>query len=110
MDQGDVSVFRPVGTAEYKDNVSTWRQLILDRFCDTAWVCLPDLDEFLYFRAVPSTLPQVARSLDMAGEEALMGIMVDMYADGPIALPAYDGSIPIRDAYPLFDGQGYPPH
>lgn len=107
--QPDVSLFRPVGAAQFKDNVATWRQLILDRFCKGGWVCLPDLDEFLYLRDPATSLPEIAVRMDTAGEQALIGIMVDMYSDQPMTKGAYDGSVPLAEAFPFFDGQGVPP-
>jgi hypothetical protein len=108
-DQPDVALFRPVGEAQYKDNVGVWRQAILDRFCDGGWVCLPDLDEFLYVRDAAASLPQIAAAMEVSGEEALIGVMVDMYSEQPLMQGAYDGSVTLTQAFPFFDGQGVPP-
>lgn len=107
--QPDVALFRPANGAQYKDNVALWRQTILDRFCDGAWACLPDMDEFLYVREAVTSLPQIAKAMDDAGDEALIGIMLDMYSDVPMTGQPYDGSVSLREAFPFFDGQGVPP-
>lgn len=110
LEQPDVSLFRPLGEAEFKDNVGIWRQEILDRFCANSWVSLPDMDEFLYLRKMTATLPTVAYSMDAVDEGALMAVMIDMYADQPFSEQQYTGASPLVEAYPFFDGQGRQPN
>ncbi|QXT40651.1 glycosyltransferase family 2 protein [Gymnodinialimonas ceratoperidinii] len=108
-EQPDVAVFRPIGDAEFKDNVAAWRHFLLNEYCAGSWVCLPDMDEFLYLADKTRTLPQTAEALDHAGEAALIAAMIDMYADLPINEQRYDGSVPLTQAFPYFDGQGEVP-
>lgn len=107
--QDDVVLFRPRDGVSFKDNLGLWRQALLDHYCEDRWVTLPDVDEFLYHRDMPGTLETLAAQMDEAGDQALLGVMVDMYADEPLGQKIYDGQIPIQEAYPYFDGQGTPP-
>ncbi len=107
--QDDVVIFHPREGVAFKDNLGRWRQDILDHFCPDRWVTLPDVDEFLYHRHMPGLLGDLAAELDEKGEQALLAVMVDMYADHPLGTKIYDGLGPIQEAYPYFDGQGEPP-
>lgn len=107
--QDDVVLFRPREGIMFKDNLGPWRQALLDHFCDGRWVTLPDVDEFLYHSDMPVPLQTVAEQLEAEGAQALLAVMVDMYADGPLGQKVYDGQGPIQEAYPYFDGQGMPP-
>lgn len=104
--QPDVAVFQPIGDAQFKDNVAAWRHSLLDKYCAEDWVCLPDMDEFLYLADKTQSLPSTAEILDQKGEAALIAAMIDMYADLPITEQRYDGTGLLTEAFPYFDGQG----
>lgn len=104
----DVSVFKPINGAKFRENVGRWREQILDHFCANSWVTLPDLDEFLYFKDMPKPLNHVAAKLEADGHEALISAMVDMYADEPFGQHFFDGKSPPQDVFPFFDDQVSP--
>lgn len=110
LGQPDVSLFQPFDGSEFKDHVGIWRQEILDHFCVDRWATLPDADEFLYYKEMPTSLNEVATSLEAKGEEALIAVMVDMYADLPIVDQRFSGKGSLEAEFPFFDGQGDPPN
>jgi hypothetical protein len=107
--QADVTLFQPANGARFSENVGIWRQQILDHFCVDRWVTLPDVDEFLYHKMMPNKLTDVAKELEVHGEEALLAVMIDMYGGGPISAQTYTGERPLEEEFPCFDGQGVPP-
>ena len=108
--QPDVSLFRPTGGAQFKDNLGKWRQDLLDTYCSSAWVTLPDMDEFLYFNSMPASLSALTVELEAEGSEALIAAMVDMYGDAPIKDQIYTGTAPLEEEFPFFDGVSEMPH
>ena len=109
LEQSDVSLFRPANGARFSENVGSWRQQLLDHFCSDRWVTLPDVDEFLYYKEMPSKLQDVSEELERRGEEALLAVMVDMFGPSPIAEQAYTGQQNLEEEFQYFDGQGTPP-
>ncbi|WP_417809721.1 glycosyltransferase family 2 protein [Thioclava sp.] len=108
-EQKDVILFRPSNGARFRENVGTWRQELLDHFCDGQWVTLPDVDEFLYYKQMPSTLPELVNEMESLNKEALLAVMLDMYGDRPFYEQTYSGERPLIEEFPYFDGQGEPP-
>jgi hypothetical protein len=106
--QPDVTLFRPINHAVFRENVGQWREAILDHYCTDKWVTLPDLDEFLYFKQMPNSLYELAKALEHEGNRALLSIMVDMYADMPLDQHHFDGKALPQEAFPFFDGQSAP--
>ena len=107
--QVDVSLFQPTNGARFSENVGNWRQQLLDHYCVDRWVTLPDVDEFLYHKMMPSKLQDVAKKLERRGEEALLAVMIDMYGQGPISAQKYTCERLLREEFQCFDGQGPPP-
>ncbi|MEX1663755.1 glycosyltransferase family 2 protein [Thioclava sp. 15-R06ZXC-3] len=103
-EQRDVILFRPSNGARFRENVGNWRQDLLDHFCDGQWVTLPDVDEFLYYKQMPSTLPELANEMESLDNEALLAVMLDMYGDRQFYEQTYSGERPLIEEFPYFDG------
>ncbi|OWK20540.1 hypothetical protein AJ88_29930 [Mesorhizobium amorphae CCBAU 01583] len=68
------------------------------------WCLSVDADELLVYPDLERVnLRQLCSYLDSTGAEAVIGSMIDMYADGPLAECSYDGTRPLIEASPYFD-------
>lgn len=108
--QSDVTLFRPKDGSTYAQHKRAWRREILDHFLTDAWVALPDIDEHLVWPGCEtSDLPALIDSLEARGSEALYSIMIDMYADAPLAEQAHRPGQRLIESFPLFDDNVAPP-
>ncbi len=111
--QPDVTLLRPVPGSTYAEHKLAWRREILDRHAAGRWVLLPDLDEHFVFAGM-ETQPLAAylAALDAEGAEAVLTVMIDMYADRPLRDHVYpqDASQTLLQAFPCFDGPGAAPY
>ena len=104
--QPDVTIYQPVPGSTYARDKRAWRSEILDACADGRWCLAPDIDEHLVWRGMANTsLPELIGALEEEGAEALLCIMVDMYADKPLAEHVFPGGTlaDLRQAFPLFD-------
>ena len=105
----DVTVFEPRSGSTYATHQSVWRSELLDRFATGRWVLVPDIDEhFVYVDAETRGLQALVQSLEAEGAEALLTLMIDMYADQPLKDHVYRGG-GLRQAFSLFDGPALAP-
>ena len=108
--QPDVTIYQPKEGSTYARDKRAWRSEILDACADGKWCLAPDIDEHLVYKDMGNTpLPALIAQLEAEGAEALFCIMVDMYADKPLAEHEFVGG-GLRKAFPLFDrleGQNY---
>lgn len=105
--QPDVSLFSPVDGSTYAADKSVWRSELLDRHCDGHWVIVPDIDEHFVFPSMETRpLDAYIAALEAEGAEAVVTLMIDMYADRPLEDHVYDTSqgTGLAGAFPFFDG------
>lgn len=108
----DVTLMQPVAGSSYARDKLAWRQQLLDRHAAGRWVLLPDLDEhFVYADMERQDLAQYIAALEAERAEAVLTVMVDMYADLPLAEHLYprEGASGLAEAFPWFDGPGPAP-
>lgn len=103
----DVSLFSPIPGSSYREDKAAWRKALLDSHAAGRWALSLDADELLVFAGMEDrSLDAYCAALDREGAEAVMGPMVDMYADRPLADHVYPAESAQRlvDAFPCFDG------
>lgn len=108
----DVTLMRPVPGSSYARDKLVWRQELLDRHAAGRWVLLPDLDEHFVFADMEQHgLADYIAALEAEGAEAVLTVMIDMYADLPLAEHLYPrkGAASLAEAFPWFDGPGPAP-
>ncbi|MEJ2309580.1 MAG: glycosyltransferase family 2 protein [Gammaproteobacteria bacterium] len=106
--QPDVTLFEPEEWSSYKEHKREWRSDLLDSYADGRWVMVPDLDEhFVYHDMERLDLAGLTGLLEAEGAEALLTIMVDMYADKPLSGHHYAGG-GLLEAFPYFDADTDP--
>ncbi len=108
----DVTVFHPANGSTYSKDKAQWRSDLLDQFADGRWCLVPDLDEhFVFFGQPTMSLQEYVTQLEGEGAQAVPTLMIDMYADAPLAehIHPEDAEIPLNIRFPLFDGpQNFP--
>lgn len=109
----DVTLLRPAPGSTYAEHKLAWRRELLDRHAAGRWVLLPDLDELFVFADMERTaLPAYLAALEAERAEAVLTVMIDMYADLPLSDHVYprDATQTLLQAFPWFDGPGPAPH
>ncbi|MDG4854828.1 MULTISPECIES: glycosyltransferase family 2 protein [unclassified Mesorhizobium] len=105
LEQPDSHCFHTEGS-HFAENVDPprWVNTLMNVFGTGHWCVSVDSDELLvYPDCEQAGLRQLCDYLDSTGAEAVIGNLVDMYADGPLAECSYDGSVPPVEASPYFD-------
>ena len=108
----DVTVFSPRPGSTYGRHKAEWRASLLDLHGRDRWCLLPDLDElFVFPRMEERPLTGYLADLDRERAEAVLCVMVDMYADVPLAEHRFNPASgeSLLDAFPFFDTPGPPP-
>lgn len=106
LSQDDVTVFVPTDDSTYKSHCMMWRKDILDAYGIDRWCLNPDIDEHFVYRDMETKpLDNLIQELETENSEALLTIMIDMYADQPILEQRYQ---PRKDQnllqrFPYFD-------
>ncbi|MCB2051864.1 MAG: glycosyltransferase family 2 protein [Novosphingobium sp.] len=111
--QPDVTLLSPLEGSTYARHKLDWRRQILDRHAAGKWVLLPDLDEHFVFAGMEDQpLAAYLAALEAEGAEAVLTVMIDMYADLPLSDHVYprDATQTLLQAFPWFDGPGPAPH
>ncbi len=106
-EQPDVTLFRPVAGSTYQADKSRWRSELLDAHGADQWCLVPDLDEHFVCAGMPGRdLEGYIAALRAEGAEAVLTLMVDMYADAPLETHEHpeQSTLSLRDRFPLFDG------
>ncbi|ETX30030.1 glycosyltransferase family 2 protein [Roseivivax isoporae] len=109
----DVTVFHPVLGSDYRQHQATWRNEILDAYGDGLWCLVPDIDEhFVWPDAEDRPFADYCDALADEGAEAVVTLMVDMYADAGLRDHVFDAGLghSLREAFPYFDGPAPAPH
>jgi hypothetical protein len=105
--QPDVTLLRPAPGSTYARDKLDWRRAILDRHAAGKWVLLPDLDEHFVFAGMEGqSLASYLTALEAEGAEAVLTVMIDMYADRPLKDHIYEpgAAEELLQAFPYFDG------
>jgi len=85
-----------------------WIVAALARYGGDRWILTADADELIVFDGIETHgFDALAREMDRRGIKRVRGIMLDMYAEGPLLESAYVPGERLVDAYPLFDASGY---
>ena len=101
--QPDVTVFRPAENSRYRDHKKLWVQELLDSFCADRWALCLDADEHLIYRnAEHRDIHELIAQLERLEADSFPAIMLDMYADRPLAEHRYAGG-GLAKAFPYFD-------
>lgn len=101
-------VTRIFTTKPYSTHVRAWRSLIADRFCDGHWTIFPDADEQLVYPGWPHRgLTDAIAHWDDAGAEGVHCVMLDMYADRPMADLATTPGSRLAEVCAWFDAEGF---
>jgi GT2 family glycosyltransferase len=106
-DAPDVTLFRPAEGSTYATDKVSWRGEILDSYSNGRWCLVPDVDEHFVFSGLGTrSLGDYIAALDREGAEAVVTLMLDMYADRPLAEHVFAGgdAEALRAAFPWFDG------
>jgi hypothetical protein len=87
-----------------------WLNPLLDQYGDRHWTVTIDADELLIYPGFEEVaLPKVCRHLDARGAQGLFCLLLDMYADAPLAGIGYRAGAPLLKACPWFDPGPYRP-
>lgn len=108
LEQPDVHVWRsdfPFGSANFG---AAWFDLLLRRYGVGHWTLMMDADELLVYAGCESyPLRALCADLDAQGKQALGGMLLDMYADRPVAQTVYNPGESFIETCPFFDRQAY---
>ncbi|TIX17872.1 MAG: glycosyltransferase family 2 protein [Mesorhizobium sp.] len=105
LEQADSHCFHTEGS-HFAENIDPprWINTLMNVFGTGHWCLSIDADELLVYPDFERVdLHRLCDYLDATGSEAVIGSMIDMYADGPLAECGYDGKIPLIEATPYFD-------
>jgi hypothetical protein len=85
-----------------------WIIAALAAYGPDRWVIYADADEHLVFDGIETRgFDALAREMDARGIRRVRGIMLDMYAEGPLLRSDYPPDGRLLDAYPFLDASGY---
>lgn len=101
--QPDVTVMVPKEGSTYAEHKREWRGQVLDLVGEGRWILAPDIDEHLFWHgSLNRSFPKMIETLESEGADALFAIMLDMYADKPLAEHVFrSGSL--VSSFPFFD-------
>ena len=105
LEQPDSHCFHTEGS-HFAENVAPprWLNTLMNVFGTGHWCISVDADELLVYPDCERVdLHELCQYLDSTGTDAVIGCMVDMYSDGPLADASYDGQIGLVEASPYFD-------
>jgi hypothetical protein len=86
----------------------SWKNTILDRFCEGRWVLVADADELLVWPGSErETIQTLTGKFGGAGAELLFTLMLDMYSDKPFGEIGYKPGMAFVDCAPFFDRGPY---
>lgn len=107
--QPDVHLFHTVESYGASNYGTGWMAEALNAHLAGRWVLLIDADELFVFPDCEThSIEQLAAYLDRHHAEAMAAVMIDMYAEGPIARAQLAADQPFTEVCPWFDAQSYP--
>ena len=102
-EQPDVTVFHPADDSHYRNDKKLWVNELLDRYCTDRWALCLDADEHLVYRNMESrTVHDLIAQLEREKADGFPAVMLDMYADKPLAEHSFSGGS-LKDEFPYFD-------
>lgn len=108
IDQPDADVFQLDAPFHWPQKQG-WIHLLITLAgrSEKVWYLYADADEHVVFDGMPGkSLHDLCAEMDRIGVSRVRGMLVDMYAPGPLLRSRFDGGR-LDAAYPLFDGDGY---
>jgi hypothetical protein len=85
-----------------------WLNVLTRKYGLDRWYLNADADEHLVFDGVEERgLDAFVALMERRNIDRVLGMMIDMYAEGPILAYAYEPGGALAEAYPLFDASGY---
>jgi hypothetical protein len=85
-----------------------WTIAALAPYGPDRWTIVADADEHIVFDGIESRgFDALARAMDARGIRRVRGIMLDMYAEGPLLRSTVPADGRLLDAYPFLDASGY---
>ena len=102
--EADVHVFAIADSYAGSHWGVNWMNTMLDAFGDGHWTLTIDADEqFIYPHYEERKLPAFCRYLDDAKAQAVFCLLLDMYADRPVAETVHDPKAALLDTCRYFD-------
>ena len=103
LQQPDVTLFHPVKDSHYREDKRVWVQELLNRFCTNRWTLCLDADEQLIYRDMEHRgIHDLIARLERENADSFPAVMLDMYADKPLAEHFYSGG-GLKRSFPYFD-------
>lgn len=104
LDQPDCHVFFTADSFSQSNCGIDWTKALLDLYGVNQWCLLVDADELLVYPDCETTpLRQFCDRLGLAGSEALLTFLLDMYADGDMKNAVCTPGKPFTDICAYFD-------
>ena len=101
--QPDVTLFRPVKDSHFRDDKRVWVQELLNKFCTNRWALCLDADEQLIYQDMEHrNIHSLVAQLEHKNADSFTAVMLDMYADKPLAEHFYSGGS-LKRSFPYFD-------
>ena len=108
VSQSDVTCFHSDLPLNLSDAGAKWFNALLNRFGIGRWCLTIDADELFVFPECESiSLADYTTSLDRENADAVLSIMLDMYAKGPLSQIRYEAGRPFLEYCRFFDRNGY---
>lgn len=106
----DVELFH-VDTAFDWRRKHGWIMQVIRRLGRDRWFLLLDADEHAVFADCERhSIQHLTAALENRGMRRARGVLVDMYAKGPIDNPIHEQDARLAEAFPYFDSHGYSEH
>ena len=103
LKQPDVTLFHPVNDSHYREDKKVWVQELLNKFCSNRWALCLDADEQIVYRDMEyRNIHNLITQLERRNVDSFPAIMLDMYADKPLAEHFFRGGN-LKCAFPYFD-------
>jgi hypothetical protein len=85
-----------------------WINRLIAHYGYRRWYIYVDADELIVFDGLGErTFADLTRHAQQSGITRVRGLLVDMYADGPLMESSYVAGDSLAAAYPYFDPEGY---
>ena len=103
MQQPDVTLFHPTKDSHYREDKKLWVQELLNRFCSNRWALCLDADEQLIYQDMEHRdIRDLIGLLERRNADSFPAVMLDMYADKPLAEHFFSGGN-LKRSFPYFD-------
>lgn len=107
MAQPDIDLYSCADTYSVSRRLA-WLNTLIQHYGFDRWYLSVDADEHLVFEgSEEKSLESLVALMESRNIDRVLGLMIDMYAEGPVLDFAYETHGSLADAFPLFDGSGY---